>query len=85
MATKLPTVYHGIPKQDADTALVEDANQTILAKLNSIPPHLIARVVASVVVSVCCAQEDPVMAFETISYNAATAISAVIAKTEGSA
>lgn len=86
MSERLPTVYHGRPRSEADAQIVNDAIQGIVAILNKVPEDedRPLRVIVSVLVSVCCAQDDPAAAFEIIGANAGAAIQAVIAKPEGS-
>lgn len=80
----LPTVYHGIPKDDDDTKAVQDALQAVNAILNSVPPRIMGRLVSSVLLSVCCCQDDPVSAFQAIGENVGREISVFLAKPEGS-
>lgn len=82
---KLPTIYHGLPKDDEDTAIVDAALQDVFARLNSVPDHLGERVICSVMLSACCAQLDPLAALRMISANVSSGIRAHLANPEGSA
>jgi hypothetical protein len=83
MTDRLPTVYHGVPTFGADRQIVEDAVQDIIARLNALRGRLTAQVICSIVVSVCCAQDDPAAIFDTIVLNADVAINAILAEREG--
>lgn len=87
MSERLPTVYHGLPSPDgeADTAIVNDAVQDIVTRLNMVPEHLALRVICSVMVSVVCAQTDPYGTFQLIGANVAQAVNDALVEPEGRA
>lgn len=80
----LPTIYHGIPKDDDDTRAVQEALQAVNTILNSVSPHLLGRLVSSVLLSVCCCQDDPAIAFQMIGENVGREIHVFLAKPQGS-
>lgn len=86
MVDLLPTVYHGFPSSDEDTRIVDDAIQIIVGKLNAVPydRNIPLRVIGSVLLTFCCAQDDPVATFEIIGRTVARAINAALMKPEGS-
>lgn len=83
--TDLPTIYHGIPDPGPDSDTVNAALQEIIARINKVPPHLLDRVICSVVTSVCCAQNDPASVFAFIGANVGAAIEDYLRKPMGSA
>jgi hypothetical protein len=83
MAERLPTIYHGVVGSEEDKRAVDDAIHDIVSRLNQVPEHLGLRVICSIVVSVCCAQDDPAAVFAIVGSNAGQAIAAAIAEPEG--
>lgn len=81
----LPTTFYGIPEDDDDTKSVQDALQAITATINSVSPHLMPRLISSVLLTVCANQLDPIAAFEAIGEQVGQGIAAHLAKPEGSA
>lgn len=81
----IPTVYHGIPKDDDDTRAVQVALEAIIAILNSNRPGLMKRVVSSIVTTVCCNQDDPTRAFNEIGSIVAHSIAMHLEQPAGSA
>lgn len=79
MNKRLPTIYHGVPDPGEDTSVVNDAIQDVVARLNEVPMHLLPRVICSVVLSLCCAQHDPVRAFHEIGNNVRHGLNDVLA------
>lgn len=79
----LPTIYHGLPEDNHDTRAVQEALQAVNAIINSVPPHLVGRLVSSVVLSVCCSQDDPAIAFQMIGENVGREIHVYLAKPQG--
>lgn len=69
MTRRLPMIYHGIPDPGEDTNIINDAIQDVIARLNDVPTPLLPRVIYSVVLSLCCAQPDPLRAFHKIGNN----------------
>lgn len=84
MSDRLPTVYYGIPDDEKETRAIDDALNDIVTTLNSVPGHLSLRLICSVVVTVCCNQDDPGAAFQIIGANVASAIKIAIAEPKGS-
>lgn len=62
----LPTVYHGIPEDNDDTRAVQAALQAVIGILNSAPDRVRGRVIASILVTACCGQDDPIAAFQEL-------------------
>jgi hypothetical protein len=83
MAERLPTILHGVCTSEDDKRIVEDALQDVIARLNVVPSHLSLRVICSVLVSVCCAQDDPASTYAMIGGNAGRAIKMAIEEPEG--
>lgn len=81
----IPTVYHGIPKDDDDTKEVQAALQAIVVILNSLSPGLMYRVISSVVTTVCCNQDNPIQTFYEIGSEVVQAIAMHLEQPEGNA
>jgi hypothetical protein len=86
MQDLLPIDYLGVPPSEEDRCIVDDALQNIIARLNEVPKdrYLFFRTVCSVLLSVCCAQDDPASAFDSIGASVGSAILVILAKRNGS-
>jgi hypothetical protein len=85
MNDRLPTIYHGVSDSEEDTRIVNDAIQDMVARLSAVPERLALGVLCSVMVSACCAQDDPGAIFQVIGANVALAINNVLAEPAGTA
>lgn len=82
---RLPTIYHGLPYPEDEASIVQDALQEIVARLNQVPidGDLPLRVIVSVLVSFCCAQDDPAAAFQIVGLNVGRGIEEATMRPEG--
>lgn len=84
MAERLPVIDIGVAASEEDRRILDDAVRDLVARWNEVPEHLSLNVLCSVVVSVCCSQDDPAAIFGIIGENAGLAIAASVAEPKGS-
>lgn len=81
--SKMPTAYFG--QRDGDTDAIDAALEDLIVRMNQVPPDQTRRVLASLVVTACLAQPDPITALAGVVVLASGAIDAFLAKPEGNA
>ena len=66
MTDRPPLVYHGIPGSTTDMDAAYAVLEKITAIFSEVPPHLNRMIISALLINICCAEDNPIVALRLI-------------------